>query len=233
MRGLVNILFGGVFTVAVSIALGSLLLDRLRLRFYRFEATLFAFLSGSACLSLLVTLLCLVHQARRGYFLWGGIGAISGAIWQARERDRRRALPGIALDWLVPFYLVLGMLFIYYFVNAFAPEVSPDGSGYHLGNVVRIWRSRGFAWNFHSMYAYLSQGVEMLFVFAFSFGRHSSAALVHLAFFSSLPLLMISSGRRFGWERASLFAATVIFASPIIAKDGTSAYIDLAVATLI
>jgi hypothetical protein len=233
MRELINILFGAVFTVAVSIALGSLLLARLRLRFFRFEATLFAFLAGSACLSLLVTLLSFVHQARRGYFLWGGLIAIGAAVWQSRGRKRRRSLPAIDLNWLVPFYLLFGLFFIYYFVNAFAPEVSPDGSGYHLGNVVRTWRNHGFVWNYHSMYSYFGQGLEMLFLVAFSFGRHSAAALIHFAFFCALPLLMVCSGRRFGWEKASLFAATIVFVSPIIAKDGVSAYIDLAVATLI
>ncbi len=233
MRELVNILFGAVFTVAVSSALGFLLIDRLRLKFYRFEATLFAFLAGAAFLSFLVTLLSFVHEARRGYFLWGGLLAIAAAVWRNWGRERRRSLPAIPLDWLVPFYLLFGVFFIYYFVTAFAPEISPDGSGYHLGNVVRIWRNHGFVWNYHSMYSYFSQGVEMLFVFAFSFGRHSAAALVHFAFFCALPLLMVRSGCRFGWEKASLFAAAILFVSPVIAKDGVSAYIDLAVATLI
>src|SRR6266496_3160821 len=112
MRELLNILFGAVFTVAVSIALGSLLIDRLRLRFFRFEATLFAFLSGSACLRLLVTLLSFVQQARRGYFLWGGIIAIGAAVWERRGKKPRRSLPAIRLNWLVPFYVLFGVFFI-------------------------------------------------------------------------------------------------------------------------
>ena len=42
-----------------------------------------------------------------------------------------------------------------------------------------MWRNHGFAWDYHSMYSYLSQGTEMLFLMAFAFGRHSAAALVH------------------------------------------------------
>ena len=129
--------------------------------------------------------------------------------------------------------MIFGAFFIYYFVNAFAPEISPDGSGYHLGNVVRIWRNHGFDWNYHSMYSYFSQGLEMLFVVAFSFGHHSAAALVHFAFLCTLPLLMVCWGRRFGFPRVALFAALLVYASPVVAKDGTSAYNDLAVATLI
>lgn len=233
MREVANILFGGAFTVAVSVALGWLLLERLRVTLCRVEATLIAFLAGAGCLSFLVTLLCLVHQARRGVFLWGGLTAIGTAVWRGRGGERRRSLPAIRLDWLVPFYLLFAVFFIYYLVNAVAPEVSPDGSGYHLGNVARMWRNRGFVWDYHSMYSYLSQGMEMLFLVAFAFGRHSAAALVHFAFLCTLPLLMVCWGCRFGFPKAGLFAATIVFVSPIIAKDGVSAYNDLAVATLI
>src|SRR5260370_31899282 len=44
---------------------------------------------------------------------------------------------------------------------------------------------------------------------------------------------MVCWGRRFGFARAGIFAAILIFASPVIGKDGISAYNDLAVATLI
>ena len=233
MREVANILFGALFTVAVSLALGSFVLSRLRIALFRFEAALIAFVVGAGCLSFLTMLLCLVHQARRGVFLWLGIAVIASAIWGGRQHKRRRSLPAISLTMLVPFYLLFTVFFIYYLVNALAPEVSPDGSGYHLGNVVRLWRNHGFVWEFHSLYAYLSQGMEMLFLVAFSFGRHSSAALVHFAFLCTLPLLMLCWGQRFGFERPALFGAILVFVSPLIAKDGVSAYNDLTVATLI
>ena len=106
-------------------------------------------------------------------------------------------------------------------------------AGYHLGNVVRMWRNHGFAWDYPSMYAYFSQGAEMLFLVAFTFGRHPAAALVHFTWLCTLPLLMVCWGRRFGYPKAGLFAAILVFASPVIGKDGISAYNDLTVATLI
>ena len=133
----------------------------------------------------------------------------------------------------MPFFLIFSAFFIYYFFNALAPEISPDGTGYHLGNVARMWRNHGFAWDYPSMYAYFSQGAEMLFLVAFTFGRHSAAALVHFTWLCTLPLLMVCWGRRFGYPKAALFAALLIFASPVIGKDGISAYNDLMVATLI
>ena len=234
MKEVFSILFGAGFTIAVSVALGSLLLRALRVRMYRVEAALFAFISGAGVLSFLVTLLCLMQQARKGVFLWGGIAVIGAAVWRARvQKERLRTLPAIRLDWLVPFCLLFGVFFIYYFFNALAPEVSADGSGYHLGNVLRDWRHHGFDWEYRSMYSYLSQGAEMLFLFAFAFGRHSSSALVHFAFGCALPLLMICYGRRFGYPKAALFAALLVFLSPVIAKDGVSAYNDICVVTLV
>ena len=234
MKDVASILFGAGFTVAVSISLGSLCLRALRVRFFRLEAALFAFITGAGLLSFVVALLCVLQAARKGVFFWGGLAAIAASAWQARRQPlERRTLPAVRLDWLVPLNLIFAAFFIYYLMNALAPEVSPDGSGYHLGNVVRIWRHHGFDWQFHSMYAYLSQGVEMLFLVAFTFGKHPAAALVHLSFLMTLPCLLICYGRRFGLILPSLFAALLVFVSPVIAKDGVSAYNDLAVVTLV
>ena len=81
MREVAAILFGAGFTVAVSAALGSLLLARLRIILYRGEAALFAWITGASCLSFLVALLCSIHAARKGVFLWGGLALISYALW--------------------------------------------------------------------------------------------------------------------------------------------------------
>jgi hypothetical protein len=233
MREVANILFGAAFTVAVSVALGVLLVARLRLTLYRGEATLIEFAAGAGCLSFVTAILCVLQVARKGVFLWGGLAVIALAVWRARGKPRRRSLPAVSLTWMALFYVVFGAFFIYYFINALAPEISPDGSGYHLGNVVRIWRHHGFVWDYPSMYSYLSEGTEMLFLVAFAFGRHSAAALVHFAYWCTLPLLMVCWGRRFGYAKAGLFAAILILASPVIGKDGVSAYNDMAVATLI
>ncbi|HLI86630.1 MAG TPA: discoidin domain-containing protein [Bryobacteraceae bacterium] len=118
-------------------------------------------------------------------------------------------------------------------MNALAPEASPDGSGYHMGNVARMWRRHGFVWDYQSMYSYLSQGMEMLFLVAYSIGRHASAALVHFAFLITLALLLVCYGRRFGFPRAGLFAAVLVLASPVVGRAGSSAYNDLGLAALL
>jgi Dolichyl-phosphate-mannose-protein mannosyltransferase len=233
MREILHILFGAAFTVALCVAAGRLLLLKLHITLYRYEAFLFAFITGAACVSLGVFVLCVAHEARRGVFLWGGGALIACSSWLTRKTPLRKPLPGVSKSWLAFFFVIFAFFWVCYFFNALAPEVSADGSSYHLGNVARIWLNRGFVWNFHSMYSYLSEGMEMLFLVAFVFGKHSSAAMVHMAFQTALPLLMVCYGRRFGMPRASLFAAILVYASPVIGLDGVSAYNDLTVATVV
>jgi len=230
---LVNIIGGATFTVGVCLALGSLLLSRLRLDFHRLEAALFAFVAGSACLSLATFVLCLIHQARLAVFLAGGAATIGWAVWKIRRDPPRKSLPGLPLAWRILFTVVFAAFFACYFLNALAPEISPDGSGYHLGNVARDWRHGGFDWDYHSIYSSLAQGMEMLFLVAFSMGRHPAAAMVHMAFQAALPLLILCYGRRFGFPRVGAFAGLLTYACPVAGVAGISAYNDLAVATLV
>lgn len=228
----VSAICGAAFTVGVCLALGSLLLRQLRIEFHRLEAALFAFVTGSACLSLATFVLCLVHQARLAVFLVGGMGAIGWAVWEGRRNWLRSPLPDVPRAWRVVFVAVFAAFFACYFFNALAPEISPDGSSYHLGNVARYWRHAGFDWDYHSIYSSLSQGMEMLFLVAFSIGRHPAAAMVHMAFQAALPLLVLCYGRRFGFPRAGAFAGLLTYACPVIGITGISAYNDLTVATL-
>ena len=77
--------------------------------------------------------------------------------------------------------------------------MSPDGSSYHLPFVARYLDAHGFERVTGNFYASLSQGIELLFMPAYSLGRHSAAAMVHFLFLLDLPLLMICYGRRFAF----------------------------------
>jgi hypothetical protein len=72
----------------------------------------------------------------------------------------------------------------------------------------------------------------MLFLFAFAFGRHSAAALVHLAFLLALVWQMYRYGRESGFALAAVCAAFLVFASPVVGIDASSAYNDVAVAAI-
>jgi hypothetical protein len=212
------ILFGAAFTAAVATALGTLLLGRdprdLSARF----------VTGAALLSLAVFGLCALHLAYPAVFLAVGAAALWAAgrpLWSRPELPRNRLL-------LAAFALYLML----YFFNAMAPEISYDGSRYHLGLVARYLRAHGFERITNNLYAGLSQGVEMLYLFAFAFGRHSAASLVHLVFLLALVWGMWDYARRSGFPAAGAAACLLVFASPLVGVDASSAYNDVAVAAI-
>src|SRR5215472_9997144 len=185
----VYILFGAGLTVAASTAAGTLLRGRAKLPLDRMEHRVFSFLIGSAVLSLIVFLLCTAGLARKGVFLSVGL-----LLLVAAYRLRPLVAPPsarVAAIWKFLLVAIGGAYFVLYFFNALAPEISPDGSTYHLGLVARYLREHGFHRITNDMYASFSQGIEMLFLFAFDFGRHSAAALVHFAYLVALAWMMV------------------------------------------
>lgn len=214
--------------MGACLALGSLVLARLRGEFRRIEWAAFTFLTGATGLSLATFLLGALHWIRRGVLQALALGLIGAAVWRSRRRTRLEPLPAAPRVWLVLFWMVFGGYAFLYFFHALAPEASPDGSAYHLEIVGEYAREHGLVPIPTNMYASLSQGMEMLFLFAFLFGRHSAAALVHYSFLLVLPWLLYCYGRRFGHACAGAFAAIAVFACPLAGIDGISAYNDVA-----
>ena len=229
----VYILFGAAFTVLTAIALGKLLLRSLGLRFHRIEEALLAYFVGAACLSGLVFALAAAHLARKGVFLALGVLAIGTALSRGHLREAGDPLPALSRFWKILFGCLFTTYLVVYFTNAMTPEHSADGTAYHLGLVARYYREHGFRLLTTNMYANLSQGVEMLYLFAFAFGRHSAASLVHFSFLAALPLAMLAYARRFGFPAAGAAAALLVFLSPVVGMDGTTAYNDVAVAAIV
>ncbi len=217
------IVFGALFTAAVCLAFGRLLFRALNIRLKNQEHNLLAAVCGAALLSTLVFLLCALKLARTPVFLCAGL-AIPFAFRGPRAAS---AKPRISLLFAIPFVFYT----VIYLSNSLAPEFSPDGSAYHLGLVARYFRDHGFERLTTNMYGSLSQGMEMLFLFAFAFGQHSAAATVHCLFLLTLPFLILSYARRIGHPTAGICAAALVFLSPVVGIDGVSAYNDVALAT--
>ena len=230
---LLSVVFGAAFTVVTAWALGALLLRRLSLEFYAWEERLIAFITGSACLSFLVFLLCSVKLARKGVFLALGIAIIAYAFYSGAHHSEARAFPPLSPTWSWVFGIIFLGFALFYLTNAMAPEMSPDGLEYHLGVVAKYRAAHGFTTITTNLHDNLSQGIEMLFLFAFEFGRHSSAALVHFAFWIALALLMQSYGARIGRPAAGAAGALFTALSPLVALDGSVAYIDVAEAAVV
>jgi len=223
------ILFGWLFTVATAWALGTLLLRRLSLVFYRWEEPLFAFLIGAALLSAIVFVLCAAHLAWKALFLVIGLVIICYALRSGAHRPRGDSFPPLPQRWRWVFLVIFSAFTVLYFINALEPESSPDGMAYHLGVVAKYQRTHGFPRITTDMYASLSEGIELLFLWAFEFGRHSAAALVHFAFFIALIFLILGYARRIGRPVVGIAAALFTYLSPVVGLDGTIAYIDVGI----
>jgi hypothetical protein len=187
-----------------------------------------AFAVGAALVSTLVVLLGLLGWAYPATF------AISAALTIAASIATRR--PRLHWGWprlsfwgwaAAAVFLAFG---IFYLINAAAPETSADGSGYHLGVVRRYFNAHRMFPIPTSLYAMFPQGMEMLFWVAYAFGRHSAAALVHFATLLTLAAAMIAYGRQFLTAFAGTAAALIVFVTPVVGIDATSAYVDAGLA---
>jgi hypothetical protein len=228
------IVFGAAITVAASYTLGRLLLDALRVRLYGQEETLFSFITGAACLHLVVFALMSAQLAYTGVFLAVAASILLGGWLRGAFRSSTAPkLPALPPLWKWIFAAVYAVYAFLYLSNSMAPEMSPDGSAYHLGLVSRYLREHGFSRITTNMYANLTQGIEMLYAFAFAFGRHSAAATVHCAFTLAMPLLMMAHARRYGFTAAGAGGALLFLCSPVVGIDGTTAYNDVAVVTVV
>jgi hypothetical protein len=236
MREAAAALFGAGFTVAGCYAAGALVIDRLRVALRRDERIPLAFVLGAACLHLAVFAILALHLAYVPV-LAGLLAAIIGmALWTGAWRghtENAKPVPPLSTAQRAIFGVCAAAFSILYFVNAWAPEASPDGGGYHLGLVARELRNHGFQKITTSFYAMLSAGVEMLYVPAFAIGQHSATALVHFAFAIFLALAILAYGRRNGKPWAGAAAALLTFASPVAGADGSAAYIDVATAAIV
>lgn len=262
MIAVLKAILGAALTAWACYAAGSFLIGRLKLKLERAERFPLAFVLGAACMHLAVFAVLALHLAYWPVLVLLLLGAIVLArlntndggtgfsLWARPGHRLKPVLPSCPsrLDRLVKegyfghhwawlrrllCAVLFGAFSILYFFDALAPEGSPDGSSYHLAFVARYLRAHGFDRITTSMYAALSQGIEMLFVPAFAIGKHSAAALLHFVFLIALALAIFAYGRRIGKPWAGVAAAFLVYASPVVGIDSTSAYIDVAVGAVV
>lgn len=229
------ILLGSILSVVTSYLLGCVVLARCLgpgVVLARAERLVFAFGAGAACLSNVVFLLCSLG-AFYTVAVWAIFLLAAGAYWRWGREDSEIPSfpqePGQKLWWAM--FAIPAVAYGYtYFVHAMAPEISPDGVAYHLGLVSRYYREQGFPHITTNIYAYLSQGAEMLYLFAFAVGKHSAAKLVHFTFLVATVVAMLAFSRRHGLWRAGVVGAVLYACSPVVGADAASTYNDCALA---
>ncbi len=225
-------IFGAAFTVAGCWAAGFLLIRWCGAKLQRAEAFPLAFVLGASCVHLAVFAILAAHIGYKPVW-WILLGSLIVAAFSKRTK-RVDAAPFIRWGWLwILFAAIFAVFTVLYLANAWAPETSADGTAYHLTIVAKYLRSHGFVLIGTSMYASLSEGVEMLYEPAFAIGRHSAAALVHFAFMIALAWAMLAYGLRIGKPWVGAAGALMMYVSPVVGRDGTTAYIDVAVGAIV
>ncbi len=230
-----GVLTGGCLTVLAAVLLGRTAVGSLRSlrgKMTCAEGWILSYACGAALLSALIFVLCALQLVYDATFLvtfafivlcwlrWGRWG------WPALA-DEQGAVPRA---WLLLLLVPAAIYGVLYAVHTLAPETRTDAMGYHLGLVQRYYRNHGFTAITTSVYAQISQGAEMLYLFAYSLGRESAAKLVHLSFLIATVAAILCLARRFRAGLAGVFAAVVFCTSPVVIPDATSAYNDCALA---
>jgi hypothetical protein len=231
MEAVLGAVAGAVFTAFSCQALGLCIVRTLSVPLSRLEEYLFAFFAGSAAFSLLIFGLLVVHAGYTPVIVVAGLACI--ALWFFRFRTGQNyiTVPGkLPMLWFV-FALMLCFRFTFlYLSRAAGPEYSFDGATYHLALVAEYLRKAHFPLITNNFYASLPEGLEMLFLAAFSIGRHSAAALVHLLFLFAISVALILFGLRFQVAKAAIGAMVLFYICPIVGFDASVAYNDVALA---
>ena len=227
-RGLpesLQILMGAAFTLLACGALGYATLAWLRIGVSRTEAWAMSLLVGTALFSTVILAVGLAGGARRPVLFAVGLLALASPWFApALVTFRTRA----SFSWAIA--AAMTAFGFVYLVHAWAPEISPDGMAYHVALPAQYLRHGRIGYISTNIYAQLSQAMEMLYLHAFAFGRHSATALVHLAFLFALLALMKAYAAR---TRIPAAAGLLVLASPVVGIDAASAYNDVALAAVL
>ncbi|MBZ5608027.1 MAG: hypothetical protein LAP38_07215 [Acidobacteriia bacterium] len=217
-------------TYAASLFTGKMLLQILEIKLYRSEERFIGFVLGSAVLSTLVFALTAAGLAYAGVFLGLGAAIVLLGVWRGAHRFSSEVLPPLPTAWRFGFLLLYAIFAVMYLEAAMAPETGPDALLYHVAFPARYLRLHHFPANTRNLLANLSEGVEMLFLFAYPLARESAGAMVHLLFTLAMPWGLLSWGRRAGFPMVGAAGGLLFFIAPIVGKLGTTGYIDVAVA---
>ena len=226
-------LFSAIFTVAACWGAGTLVIERIGAKLGRAEKFPLAFILGASLVHLFVFAAMALHVAYKPIWIIAFTALIAAGVWRSRFPGATEYFVALPRAMRALVFIVATPFTALYLANAWAPETSPDGASYHLEIIARYLRAHRFERILTNMYASLGQGVELVYAPAFALGKHSAAALVHLAFLIALALAIFAYGRRIGRPSAGAVAALLVYLSPVVARDGTTAYIDVAVAAIV
>ena len=137
------------------------------------EGWILSYAIGSALLSSAMFALCAAGWVTDASVVLLGAAATACWLrwgrwtWPPKQGQRRSPDSPLLLAVILP-ASIYGVLYV---VHTLAPETRSDAMGYHLGLVQRYYRASGFVPLTTNVYAQISQGTEMLYLFAYAIGR--------------------------------------------------------------
>ena len=157
-------LAGAAITVAACYGLGAIFASRLGARLRRDEKFPLAFVLGAAILHLLIIAVMALHIAYRPVLIGLLAACVSAALITGDWGLPAAAPQETPLPRAVRYLLgaIAAAFTVLYLFNAWAPEISPDGSSYHLTPVALYLQAHGFKPVLTNVYSTLSGGVDVL-----------------------------------------------------------------------
>lgn len=228
-----GILFAAAFTFCTCLLLGKSLFKLVNAELHRSEEVFLGFVTGAACLSTIVLFLGALHLAYTWVFFILGCAICALAYARDAIRFAPERLPSLPRPWALLFWIPYSVYAFLYFMNALAPESSSDGAMFHVALPALYLREHHIPAITTNFLATFPEGAEMLFLFAFAFGKHSAAAMVQLLFLLLLPLGILSYARRIGSPGAGVMASLLFMLSPAAAQNGTTAMVDVVLAAVV
>jgi hypothetical protein len=187
-----------------------------------------AFGLGAASLHLVLFALAAAHLVSLTSLAALAAASILPLLWLRPKRYEEPAAEPLDPITRIAALVIFAVYFVIYAVHALAPEIQPDALSYHLGLPAQYLRTGGFS-DRVAFYEMLPQGVDLLFLWAFAFGKHGAPKLVHFAFLLATVPLLFAVVRRLGWpDRAAAGTAVLYGCAPITGVSATSAYTDAA-----
>ena len=115
-------------------------------------------------------------------------------------------------------------------VEAVAPEVQYDSLYYHLA-LPRIWLDQGRISGVpYVSYSYFYLGTEMLYLLAMGLAGQTAARLTNVLVWLLVTVAVLTIGRRAFTTRSGLYGAMLTLTTPLLAMQGSSSNVDIAVA---
>ena len=136
---------------------------------------------------------------------------------------RSRAFPSTRAG---PWAVLLAATSLLLLIQTLAPEVQYDALSYHLGLPREYVAAGALVDRPEQPQSYFYLGADMNFTLAMLLAGQTAAKLISLVFFALGAVAMFAFGKDVFSPRAALYGTALYVATPLLAWEGTTTYVD-------